>query len=75
VAVNTINQPTYTNLIIYLYFFHLFLDIFVYGDDTKGLFFKLVGIIEKLGLDIVDAKILTSKDNKAYNTISVISNW
>jgi predicted amino acid-binding ACT domain protein len=47
-------------------------DIFVYGDDTKGLFFKLVGIIEKLGLDIVDAKILTSKDNKAYNTISVL---
>ncbi len=47
-------------------------DIFVYGDDTKGLFFKLVGVIEKLGLDIVDAKILTSKDNKAYNTISVL---
>ncbi len=47
-------------------------DIFVYGDDSKGLFFKLVSIIEKLGLDIVDAKILTTKDNKAYNTISVL---
>ncbi len=47
-------------------------DIFVYGNDYKGLFFKLVNIIEKLNLDIVDAKILTSKDNKAYNTISVL---
>jgi [protein-PII] uridylyltransferase len=47
-------------------------DIFVYGDDSKGLFFKLASIIEKLGLDIVDAKILTTKENKAYNTISVL---
>lgn len=47
-------------------------DIFVYGDDSKGLFFKLVSIVEKLGLDIVDAKILTTKENKAYNTISVL---
>ncbi len=47
-------------------------DIFVYGDDSKGLFFRLVSIIEKLGLDIVDAKILTTKGNKAYNTISVL---
>ena len=51
---------------------HNVVDIFVYGDDSKGLFFKLVSIIEKLGLDIVDAKILTSKDHKAYNTISVL---
>ncbi|CAC9443847.1 [Protein-PII] uridylyltransferase (EC 2.7.7.59) / [Protein-PII]-UMP uridylyl-removing enzyme [uncultured Gammaproteobacteria bacterium] len=51
---------------------HSVVDIFVYGDDSKGLFFKLVSIIEKLGLDIVDAKILTSKSNKAYNTISVL---
>jgi len=51
---------------------HNVVDIFVYGDDSKGLFFKLVSIIEKLGLDIVDAKILTTKENKAYNTISVL---
>ena len=51
---------------------HNVVDIFVYGDDSKGLFFKLVSIIEKLGLDIVDAKILTTKDRKAYNTISVL---
>jgi [protein-PII] uridylyltransferase len=51
---------------------HNVVDIFVYGDDSKGLFFKLVSIIEKLGLDIVDAKILTTKDHKAYNTISVL---
>ena len=51
---------------------HNVVDIFVYGDDSKGLFFKLVSVIEKLGLDIVDAKILTTKDKKAYNTISVL---
>ena len=51
---------------------HNVVDIFVYGDDSKGLFCRLVNIVEKLGLDIVDAKILTSKDNKAYNTISVL---
>lgn len=51
---------------------HNVVDIFVYGDDSKGLFFKLVSVIEKLGLDIVDAKILTTKENKAYNTISVL---
>jgi len=51
---------------------HNVVDIFVYGDDSKGLFCKLVSIIEKLGLDIVDAKILTTKDHKAYNTISVL---
>ncbi len=51
---------------------HNVVDIFVYGDDSTGLFCRLVTIIEKLGLDIVDAKILTTKDNKAYNTISVL---
>jgi len=47
-------------------------DIFVYGNDSKGLFFKLVSIIENLGLDIVDAKILTTKDSMTYNTLSVL---
>lgn len=47
-------------------------DIFVHTEDSKGLFFRLISVVEKLGLDIVDAKILTSKDNKAYNTISVL---
>ncbi|KAA0446193.1 MAG: [protein-PII] uridylyltransferase [Candidatus Thioglobus sp.] len=47
-------------------------DIFVHSEDSKGLFFKLVSIIEKFGLNIVDAKIITSKDGKAYNTISVL---
>lgn len=49
-------------------------DIFVYSPDVKGLFFKLVSIIEKLNLSIVDAKILTSKNHKAYNTISILQN-
>ncbi len=47
-------------------------DIFVCCEDTKGLFFRLLSIIEKLGLDIVNAKILTTKNRKAYNTISVL---
>ncbi len=47
-------------------------DVFVYSKDSKGLFFRLVSIIEKFGLDIVDAKILTTKDHKAYNTISIL---
>ena len=47
-------------------------DIFVYGDDNRGLFFKLISIIERLGLNVVDAKIITTKNNKAYNTISVL---
>ncbi len=51
---------------------HNVVDIFVYSEDHKGLFFNLVSVIEKLGLDIVDAKILTSKNNMAYNTISVL---
>ena len=47
-------------------------DIFVLCDDFKGLFFNLVSVVERAGLDIVDAKILTTKDNKAYNTISIL---
>ena len=49
-------------------------DIFVLCQDFKGLFFKLVSVVERLGLDIVDAKILTTKDRRAYNTISVLQN-
>lgn len=51
---------------------HNVVDIFVLCGDFKGLFFKLISILERLGLDIVDAKILTTKDKKAYNTISVL---
>ncbi len=51
---------------------HNVVDVFVCSKDSKGLFFRLVSIIEKLGLDIVDAKILTTKDHKAYNTISIL---
>lgn len=48
------------------------IDIFVLCKDSKGLFFNLVSVVERLGLDIVDAKILTTKDQKAYNTISIL---
>ncbi len=51
---------------------HNVVDIFVYSDDSKGLFFKIVSILERLGLNVVDARILTTKDKKAYNTISVL---
>ncbi len=51
---------------------HNVVDIFVLCDDFKGLFFKLISILERLRLDIVDAKILTTKDKKVYNTISVL---
>ena len=47
-------------------------DIFVLCDDFKGLFFNLVSVLERTGLDIVDAKILTTKDNRAYNTLSIL---
>ncbi|WP_024792295.1 [protein-PII] uridylyltransferase [Candidatus Ruthturnera calyptogenae] len=51
---------------------HNVVDIFVLCDDFKGLFFKLISILERLGLDIVDAKILTTKNGRVYNTISVL---
>ena len=43
-------------------------------DDLLSLVLNARNICyaEKLGLDIVDAKILTTKENKAYNTISVL---
>jgi [protein-PII] uridylyltransferase len=45
----------------------------VLGGSIFGFgFFKLIGILERLGLDIVDAKILTTKDKKVYNTISIL---
>jgi [protein-PII] uridylyltransferase len=48
------------------------IDIFVLCKDFKSLFFNLISIVENIGLDIVDAKILTTKDKRAYNTISVL---
>ncbi len=51
---------------------HNVVDVFVYSDDTSGLFYKLISIIERLGLNVVDAKIITTKANMAYNTISIL---
>jgi len=51
---------------------HNVVDVFVYSDDTSGLFYKLISIIERLGLNVVDAKIVTTKANMAYNTISIL---
>ncbi len=47
-------------------------DIFIYGQDSKGLFFRIVSIIERLGLNVVDAKILTTKDSKVFNTVTIL---
>jgi [protein-PII] uridylyltransferase len=47
-------------------------DIFILCEDFKGLFLNLMSVVERLGLDVVDAKILTTKNKKAYNTISVL---
>ncbi len=49
-------------------------DIFILCQDFKGLFFNLVSVVEKMGMDIVDAKILTTKNGQAYNTISILQN-
>ncbi|WP_190600804.1 [protein-PII] uridylyltransferase [Candidatus Vesicomyidisocius sp. SY067_SCS001] len=48
------------------------IDILILCNNFNGLFFKLISILERLRLDIVDAKILTTKNNKVYNTISVL---
>jgi len=47
-------------------------DIFVCLDDFEGLFYRLLQVIEENNLNIVDAKIVTSKTGKVLNTISVL---
>ena len=45
------------------------IEIFVKVDDSQGLFYKLANIFEHAGLEIIDASIFTSKNNKfAANT-------
>ena len=45
------------------------IEIFVKVDDSPGLFYKLVNIFDRAGLEIIDASIFTSKDNQfAANT-------
>jgi [protein-PII] uridylyltransferase len=45
------------------------IEIFVKVDDSPGLFYKLANIFEHAGLEIIDASIFTSKNNKfAANT-------
>jgi len=47
-------------------------DIFVCLDDFEGLFYRLLQVIEENNLNVVDAKIVTSKAGKVLNTISVL---
>ncbi len=45
------------------------IEIFVKADDSPGLFYKLANTFEHAGLEIIDANIFTSKNNKfAANT-------
>ena len=49
--------------------FNELIEIFVKVDDSPGLFYKLVNIFDRAGLEIIDASIFTSKDNQfAANT-------
>ncbi len=48
-------------------------DLFVYSNDLNGMFYLLINALEKLSIDIVDAKIITTKDTKTYNTISFLT--
>jgi len=49
--------------------FNDLIEIFVKVDDSPGLFYKLVHIFDRAGLEIIDASIFTSKDNQfAANT-------
>jgi [protein-PII] uridylyltransferase len=49
-------------------------DIFIKSQDSAGLFVKIIHALELLNLEIINAKILTSKNHKAYNTISILPN-
>ena len=49
--------------------FNDLIEIFVKVDDSPGLFYKLVHVFDRAGLEIIDANIFTSKDNQfAANT-------
>lgn len=46
-----------------------FLEIFIYVDNADGLFLKLVEVLDNVGLEVIDASICSSIDNKvALNT-------
>lgn len=48
-------------------------EIFIYTPDKENLFANITNILYKLGLSILDARIITSKTNQTYNTFTVVN--
>jgi [protein-PII] uridylyltransferase len=47
-------------------------EIFVYTKDANYIFATITAIIEKLGLDVIDARIITTNDGYALDTFLVL---
>lgn len=47
-------------------------EIFVYTKDVNYIFATITAIIEKLGLDVIDARIITTNDGYALDTFLVL---
>ena len=47
-------------------------EIFVYTEDRESLFAAITGTLEQLGLDIIDARVITSNDGHALDTFLVL---
>lgn len=48
-------------------------DIFIHTQDQKCIFLSMIIALERLSLPVVEAKVVSSQDNKTFNTLSVIS--
>jgi len=59
VLTNPVPQRGYTN-------------IFIYTDDQKGLFAAVTGVLENLGLNVTEARIITTRDQHATDTFHVL---
>ncbi len=47
--------------------------LFIYAPIGKGLFNRTVSLLEKLGLTVTDARVITSRDNCAINTYHILT--
>ncbi len=47
-------------------------DIFIYTEDKKNLFSRIAMTLDRLGLNVVDARIVTSSDNYTLDTFIVL---
>ncbi len=46
-------------------------DIFIHTDDKKCVFFQMIIVLERLNLDVVSAKIVTSNSKKTFNSFTI----